>query len=35
LKHWVSIRQTGQHPTNEAGAEEPIAFHQPVNNVLE
>jgi len=20
LKHWVSIRQTGQHPTNEAGA---------------
>lgn len=35
LKHWVSIRQTGQHPSNEAGAEEPIIFHQPINNVLE
>lgn len=35
LKHWVSIRQTGQHPSNEGGGEEPIIFHQPVNNVLE
>ncbi|EOS38366.1 hypothetical protein C808_02567 [Lachnospiraceae bacterium M18-1] len=35
LKHWVSIRQTGQHPSNEGGGEEPIIFHQPANNVLE
>lgn len=35
LKHWVSIRQTGQHPSNEAAGEEPIIFHQPVSNVLE
>lgn len=35
LKHWVSIRQTGQHPSTEGGGEEPIIFHQPVNNVLE
>ncbi|MDR3284253.1 MAG: FAD-dependent oxidoreductase [Treponema sp.] len=35
LKHWVSIRQTGQHPSNEAAADEPIIFHQPPNNVLE
>jgi 2,4-dienoyl-CoA reductase-like NADH-dependent reductase (Old Yellow Enzyme family)/nucleoside-diphosphate-sugar epimerase len=35
LKHWVSIRQTGQYPANEAAAEEPIIFHQPPNNVLE
>lgn len=35
LKHWVSIRQTGQHPSNEGAGEEPIIFHQPVNNVLE
>ena len=35
LKHWVSIRQTGQHPSNEGAGEEPIIFHQPPNNVLE
>ncbi len=35
LKHWVSIRQTGQHPSNENAGEEPIIFHQPPNNVLE
>ncbi len=35
LKHWVSIRQTGQHPSTEGGGEEPIIFHQPPNNVLE
>ena len=35
LKHWVSIRQTGQYPTNEGAGEEPIIFHQPPNNVLE
>jgi hypothetical protein len=35
LKHWVSIRQTGQHPSNEAAGDEPIIFHQPPNNVLE
>ncbi|MCF0113995.1 MAG: FAD-dependent oxidoreductase, partial [Erysipelotrichaceae bacterium] len=35
LKHWVSIRQTGQHPSNEAAGQEPIIFHQPPNNVLE
>lgn len=35
LRYWVSIRQTGQHPSNEGAAEEPIIFHQPPNNVLE
>ncbi|MCI6465765.1 MAG: FAD-dependent oxidoreductase [Faecalicatena sp.] len=35
LKHWVSIRQTGQHPSNEAAGELPIQTHQPPNNVLE
>lgn len=35
LKHWVSIRQTGQHPSAEGTGEEPIIFHQPANNVLE
>ncbi len=35
LKHWVSIRQTGQYPSNEAAGQEPIIFHQPPNNVLE
>lgn len=35
LKYWVSIRQTGQHPSAEGAGEEPIIFHQPVNNVLE
>lgn len=35
LKHWVSIRQTGQHPCNESSANQPIVFHQPPNNVLE
>ena len=35
LKYWVSIRQTGQHPSNETAGEEPIIFHQPPNNVLE
>lgn len=35
LKHWVSIRQTGQHPSNESAGEEPIIFHQPANCVLE
>ena len=35
LKHWVSIRQTGQHPSSEGAGEEPIIFHQPPNNVLE
>lgn len=35
LKHWVSIRQTGQYPSNEAAGEEPIITHQNPNNVLE
>lgn len=35
LKYWVSIRQTGQHPSAEGAGEEPIGFHQPPNNVLE
>lgn len=35
LKYWVSIRQTGQHPSAETAAGEPIMFHQPPNNVLE
>lgn len=35
LKHWVSIRQTGQHPPAQSAGQEPIIFHQPVNNVLE
>lgn len=35
LKHWVSIRQTGQHPSAETAAGEAIVFHQPPNNVLE
>jgi len=35
LKYWVSIRQTGQHPSAENAANEPIIFHQPPNNVLE
>lgn len=35
LKHWVSIRQTGQYPSAEGAGEEPIIFHQPPNNVLE
>lgn len=35
LKHWVSIRQTGQHPSAETASQEPIMFHQPPNNVLE
>lgn len=35
LRYWVSIRQTGQHPSAEGAGEEPIIFHQPANNVLE
>ena len=35
LKHWVSIRQTGQHPSAEGAGEEPIIWHQAPNNVLE
>ena len=35
LKHWVSIRQTGQHPSAEDAGQQPIIFHQPPNNVLE
>lgn len=35
LKHWVSIRQTGQHPVAEGAGEQPIIFHQSPNNVLE
>lgn len=35
LKHWVSIRQTGQHPSNEAAGSLPIITHQSPNNVLE
>lgn len=35
LKNWVSIRQTGQHPSNASAGEEPIIFHQAPNNVLE
>ncbi len=35
LKYWVSVRQTGQHPSAEGAGEEPIIFHQPPNNVLE
>lgn len=35
LKHWVSIRQTGQHPSAESAGNEPIIWHQAPNNVLE
>ena len=35
LKHWVSVRQTGQHPVAEGAGEQPIIFHQSPNNVLE
>lgn len=35
LKHWVSIRQTGQHPSAEGAGNEPIIWHQAPNNVLE
>lgn len=35
LKYWVSVRQTGQHPSADGAGEEPIIFHQPENNVLE
>ncbi len=35
LKYWASIRQTAQYPSAEGSGEEPIIFHQPVNNVLE
>lgn len=35
LKHWVSIRQTGQHPSSEGAGDEPIQFHIDPNNVLE
>ncbi len=35
LKYWVSIRQTGQHPSAEGAGEEPIIWHQAPNNVLE
>lgn len=35
LKHWVSIRQTGQHPSSPEAATDPIMWHQPPNNVLE
>lgn len=35
LKHWVSIRQTGQHPSNSAAGNLPIITHQSPNNVLE
>lgn len=35
LKYWVSIRQTGQHPSAEGAGEQPIIWHQPPNNVLE
>ncbi|MDO4467527.1 MAG: FAD-dependent oxidoreductase [Bacillota bacterium] len=35
LKYWVSIRQTGQHPSNAAAGSLPIITHQPPNNVLE
>lgn len=35
LKYWVSIRQTGQHPSSPDAATDPIMWHQPPNNVLE
>lgn len=35
LKYWVSIRQTGMMPSNEAAAGLPILSHHPANNVLE
>lgn len=35
LKHWVAIRQTGQHPSAKEAGELPIVTHQPPNNVLE
>jgi 2,4-dienoyl-CoA reductase-like NADH-dependent reductase (Old Yellow Enzyme family)/nucleoside-diphosphate-sugar epimerase/thioredoxin reductase len=35
LKYWVSIRQTGQHPSAKDAGQQPIIFHQPPNNVLE
>lgn len=35
LKHWVSIRQSGQHPVAEGAKDQPIVFHQPPNYVVE
>ena len=35
LKYWVSIRQTGQHPSAKEAGDLPIVTHQPPNNVLE
>lgn len=36
LKHWVSLRQTGiLYPELILNGADPIAFHVPVNNVLE
>lgn len=35
LKHWVSIRQSGQHPVAEGAGEHSIVFHQPPNYVVE
>lgn len=35
IKHWVSLRQTGIMSMKEFSLNEGIAFHQPLNNVLE
>lgn len=35
IKHWVSLRQTGIMSIKEFSLNEGIAFHQPLNNVLE
>lgn len=35
LKYWVSLRQTGIMSIKEFSLNEGIAFHQPLNNVLE
>lgn len=35
LKKWVSLRQTGLLPVKRSASDEPIIFHQNLNNVLE
>lgn len=35
LKKWVSLRQTGLLPVKRSAGDEPIIFHQNLNNVLE
>ena len=35
LKKWVVLRQSGMLPVNQAAQNDPIVFHQNLNNVLE